>query len=157
MARTEPSLLRVQESYTLSAINHLRMRTGPRVRGTCSGQPVPRANGQNPERDASNQPGWEGSRLIFCHRAFSVPEEARMGLVGGGYCLPRLCVIGLSSSFLCASIFVEGLCSLRELCGQGDGAEAARQREGGGSPCLCSERWSGRGEGERIYREKRKA
>lgn len=44
--------------------------------------------------------------------------------MGGGYCLPRLCVIGLSSSFLCAWIFVEGLCSLRELCGQGDGAEA---------------------------------
>ncbi len=42
---------------------------------------VPCTNGQNPERDASNQPGWEGSRLIFAtgHLAFL----KRHGWAGG--------------------------------------------------------------------------
>ncbi len=57
---------------------HFESITGPLRTGNWGcfavGSPygVPCTNGQNPERDASNQPGWEGSRLIFAtgHLAF---------------------------------------------------------------------------------------
>ncbi len=115
---------------------------------------VPCTNGQNPERDASNQPGWEGSRLIFAtgHLAFL----KRHGWAGGRGVLSATAVrYRIELKFPLCVDFCWGIMFFERVVRAGgrSGGGAVRRREGTGSPCLCSER----GEGERMYREKRKA